>query len=206
MTCPVLPDVGAYVLGALDAEEGRRVERHLATCAACAAEVAELEGLPALLDRVPEADLRPVAATPSPDLFDRVAAATRRPARTRWLLAAAAVLAVLGLGAGLVVVATGGDDGAVTWTATAGPVDVTLTASAEGEGTALDVTVDGMRPGETCRLVAVDEDGTRHPAGQWPTTADGGGRWVGWAPVPRPELEEVLVLGDGGRAVARLGP
>jgi anti-sigma factor RsiW len=204
VTCPVVPDVGAYVLGALDPAERQRVEEHLASCPACAAELAELEGLPALLDRVPAGDLRPVAVTPSPELFDRVTAATR-PARLRWLLTAAAVLAVLGLGIGLTVAATGGD-GPRTWTATAGAVDVTLTATAEGDGTALDVTVGGMRPGETCRLVAVDEDGTRHPAGQWPTTADGGGRWVGWAPVPPPELDAVLVFGDGEREVARLGP
>jgi Putative zinc-finger len=205
VTCPVVPDVGAYVLGALDPADRRRVEEHLAACRACAAELAELEGLPALLDRVPPGDLQPVTVTPSPELFDRVTAAAR-PARLRWLLAAAAVLAVLGLGIGLTVAATGGDDGPRTWTSTAGAVDITLTATAEGDGTALDVTVGGMRPGETCRLVAVDEAGTRHPAGQWPTTADGGGRWVGWAPVPPPELDAVLVFGDGERAVARLGP
>lgn len=205
MTCPVLPDLGAYVLGALDPAERRRVDEHVASCPACAAELAELAGLPVLLDRVPVDDLRPVAATPSPDLFDRVTAAVR-PRRPRWLVAAAAVLAVLVVAVGVTVAAGGGDDGPRTWTATAGEVDVTLTATAEREGTALDVTVAGMRPGETCRLVAVADDGTRHPAGQWPTTADGGGRWVGWAPVPPPELDAVLVFGEGERAVARVGP
>ncbi|MBE2315362.1 zf-HC2 domain-containing protein [Solirubrobacter sp. CPCC 204708] len=43
-------DIGAYVLGALDAENVKRVEAHLAECAECAAAHAELAGLPALLD------------------------------------------------------------------------------------------------------------------------------------------------------------
>ncbi len=43
-------DIGAYVLGGLDAEAEKRVATHIAECAECAAAHAELAGLPALLD------------------------------------------------------------------------------------------------------------------------------------------------------------
>jgi hypothetical protein len=210
MTCPG-PDatgLGAYVLDALEPEERRRVEEHLAACPACAAELAEFRSLPALLDRVRPEDLEPVSVTPSPDLFARTAAAAAdvgRPGRLRsrtWALAAAAVLAVLGIGAGVTVWATGSAE--QTATVSQGPVQVTVTVTPRNEGTALEVAVAGLRPGETCRLVAVDRDGRRHDAGEWPASNAGDGRWEGWADVDASALAGVVVLGDGGRELARV--
>jgi len=43
-------DLGAYVLGGLDAVEAERVRAHIAECEACRTEHAELSGLPQLLD------------------------------------------------------------------------------------------------------------------------------------------------------------
>lgn len=43
-------DLGAYVLGSLNAEEAARVREHIAECESCRAEHAELAGLPQLLD------------------------------------------------------------------------------------------------------------------------------------------------------------
>jgi anti-sigma factor RsiW len=205
MTCPVTTDLGAYVLGALEPGERHHVEGHLADCPACAAELAELEPLPALLDRVPREDLEPVAVTPSPELFDRlVAAADLRPARRRGrlLLVAAALVAVLGLGAGVTWWLTGDD--ARTSSAVAGSVEATLTASSARDGSALDVTVAGLRSEELCTMVAIDDDGRRHPAGEWRTSEAGDGRWVGWSAVEPSSLDEVVLLGDGGRELVRL--
>jgi hypothetical protein len=210
VTCPG-PDatgLGAYVLDALEPEERCRVEEHLRACPACAAELAEFRSLPSQLDRARPEDLEPVFVVPSPDLFARTAAAaadTRRPGRLRsrtWALVAAAVLAVLGVGAGVGVWATRPVE--QTATVSQGPVQVTVTASPRNDGTALEVSVAGMRPGETCRLVAVDRDGDRHPAGEWPVSDTGGGRWEGWADVDGSALAGVVVLGDGGREVARV--
>lgn len=65
MTCEeVRISLGAYVLGALDAEETAEVEAHLDTCAACRAELAELSGLPPLLARVSAEDIERAAAPP----------------------------------------------------------------------------------------------------------------------------------------------
>ena len=209
MTCPEGPSaLGAYVLDALEPEERREMEAHLRRCPTCAAELADLSGLPALLDRVRPEDLEPVSVTPSPDLFARMSAAaagTRprgaRRART-WALVAAAVLAVLGVGAGITVWAASGDDR--TYTAAAGPVQVTLVASTADGGSGLDVTVAGLRPGETCRLVAVDRDGDRHDGGTWPASSEGDGRWRGWVDVDRDALTEVILLGEGGRELVRV--
>ena len=205
MSCPeVSTALGAYVLGALEPDERRVVDDHLRGCAACSAELAEFDGLPELLARVRPEDLAPVAVTPSPELFARVVAGTRQPRPSRrWALVAAAAAVLVLLGLGVVAVLTSGT-GERTVTATAGAVEVTLTATEANEGSALDVVIAGMRPGETCTLVAVDRDGRTHPAGDWPTSDDGGGRWRGWAAVEPGELAEVVVLGDGGRELLRL--
>jgi predicted anti-sigma-YlaC factor YlaD len=208
MTCPAtVSDLGAYVLGALEPHERERFEAHLDRCPACLAEFTEFADIPGLLDRVRPEDLQPVAVTPSPELFDRVSAAARatsaRPSRTRrWILAAAAVLALLGAGVGVVVWAAG--QGSDTVTAAAGPVRATVVASAQGDGSSIDVAVAGLRPGETCRIVAVDTDGVDHPAGEWPVSDDGGGHWRGWADVQRSALQEVVLFGDGGRELIRV--
>jgi hypothetical protein len=206
MTCPeASAALGAYVLGALEPAERQEVADHLSGCAACAAELAELEGLPVLLDRVRPEDLEPVSVTPSPELFARMAAVAgvgnRRRPRT-WALVAATAAVLLVLGVGIAVWASGPD--ARTATATAGPVEVTVTATQANEGSALDVVVAGMRPGETCTLVVVDRDGETHPAGDWPVSGAGGGQWRGWADVDPDHLAEVVVLGDGGRELVRV--
>jgi anti-sigma factor RsiW len=203
MTCPdASADLGAYVLGALEPEERRRVDDHLRRCPACAAELAEFSGLPALLDRVDPSDLGSRGVTPSPDLFARMSAAAAPRARARtWALVAAVVLTVLGIGGVAVWLAGSGEQ---TVTATAGAVRATVTASTVDDGSALDVAVAGMRPEEICHLVAVDSDGDRHPAGEWPASAAGDGAWRGWADVDRADLAEVVLLGDGGRELVRV--
>jgi anti-sigma factor RsiW len=203
MTCPdASADLGAYVLGALEPEERRRVDDHLRRCPACAAELAEFSGLPALLDRVDPSDLGSRGVTPSPDLFARMSAAAAPRARARtWALVAAVVLTVLGIGGVAVWLAGSGEQ---TVTATAGAVRATVTASTVDDGSALDVAVAGMRPEEICHLVAVDSDGDRHPAGEWPASAAGDGAWRGWADVDRADLTEVVLLGDGGRELVRV--
>ena len=206
MSCPeTAPTLGAYVLGALDRAERERFEEHLDRCPVCAAELAEFAALPGLLDRVPPEELEPVAVAPSPGLYDRVAAAARPPRTStarRWLLVAAAVLAVLGAGAGVTAWLAGDDTR--TATAAEGPVQATVSVREAGDGSALDVQVSGLRPGETCWMVAVDEDGVRHTAGSWPVSASGGGEWHGWYDLDDDAVQAVLLLGDGGRELVRV--
>jgi anti-sigma factor RsiW len=110
MTCDdVRMSLGVYVLGALDAEEAAEVEAHLDGCPECAAELAELSGLPPMLARVSEEDIKH-AATPPRAMLDRLATVSAR--RTRWSrimlgLAASVMVAALG-GAAWLVNARGG--------------------------------------------------------------------------------------------------
>jgi anti-sigma factor RsiW len=206
VTCPEAANgLGAYVLGALEPEERGHLEEHLRACPSCAVELAEFSALPALLDRVRPDDLRPDTVAPSVGMFERLSAAAAPPARIRsrtWALVAAAVLAVLGAGIGVTVWASGSGDRTVT--ASAEAVRATVTASTVDDGSALVVSVSGMRPGETCHLVAVDSDGDRYPAGVWPASAAGDGTWRGWADVDRRDLAAVLLVGDDGRELVRV--
>jgi hypothetical protein len=81
----VQEEIGAYVLGALDADDTRRVEAHLAQCAECRAAHAELAGLPALLDLAVvtgATDEEPLPPAIEERLLDRFAR-ERAPAPTR---------------------------------------------------------------------------------------------------------------------------
>src|SRR4051794_22727997 len=214
MTCPEgATDLGAYVLGALDPAERRQVDEHVARCPACAAELAEFAALPALLDRVRPEDLLAPPATPSPDLFDRVSAAAAadrrrvaegRPARRgrRLVLVAAAVLVVVGAGAGITswLLASGEE----TRTVVAGPVHMTVTVDEQGDGTALDVIVAGVPPRTNCTLVVVDRDGDRHQAGEWSATYEGEAWFKGWSDVDRSDVDDILLLGTDGQELVRV--
>jgi anti-sigma factor RsiW len=76
--------LGAYVLGALEADEAEEVRGHLARCAACAAEYARLAPLPGLLTLAAGAE-RAVAEPLAPALEERLldAVAAERPRRPR---------------------------------------------------------------------------------------------------------------------------
>jgi hypothetical protein len=58
---PFEHDAGAYVLGALSERDAAEFSAHLHTCPACARSVAEIAHLPALLDRLPAADVARLA-------------------------------------------------------------------------------------------------------------------------------------------------
>jgi predicted anti-sigma-YlaC factor YlaD len=208
MTCREgATDLGAYVLGALDPVDRRRMDEHVLDCPACAAELEELAALPPLLATVPLDDLRDAPVTPSPDLYDRVAAAAaaERPAPARgrrWLLVAAALLAVVGAGAGITSWVLGA--GEMTRTVVAGPVHMSVTVTGQGDGTVLDVSVAGVPAHTNCTLVVVDRDGDRHPAGKWAATYEGKAWFKGWSDVDRSDVENVVLLGSQGQELVRV--
>ena len=51
--CPARQELGVYLLGAIEPDQRALVDRHLAACPQCRAELAGLAGLPSLLRRVP---------------------------------------------------------------------------------------------------------------------------------------------------------
>jgi hypothetical protein len=116
----VRPDIGAYVLGALEPAEEGAVRAHLATCAECAEEHARLAGLPRLLAlAAPMAEAGPPAPAVEERVLDAIAGERprraphrRRPRllRPRVLLPAAAGLAAVVVA--LVIALGGGDEDA----------------------------------------------------------------------------------------------
>jgi anti-sigma factor RsiW len=140
--------LGAYALGALAADEVREVEEHLAGCADCRRELAELEELKEFLGEVPpeafldgpprdgdlllQRTLREVAAAPAALAAASPAAQAADASggyRSRvWLLVAAAVVLVAGaLGGGVLIGRESVDDPYAASTPPAGSRQATAT-------------------------------------------------------------------------------
>jgi anti-sigma factor RsiW len=71
-------DVAMYVLGKLEPDEAAAFQAHLAACAACRQDLADLEGLPTLLDQAV-----PTLPDPPEQLRDRTLSAVRQAAATQ---------------------------------------------------------------------------------------------------------------------------
>ncbi|MFF3560090.1 anti-sigma factor family protein [Streptomyces sp. NPDC002574] len=212
----------AYVLGALDDEEVRAVEEHIAACDRCQAEVDELREMERALGEVPpEAFL-----DGPPDDGDLLLQRTLRQLRSertgvqrrRWTAAgaaAAAAAAVLILG-GVVIgqnagtsdvarppVATG-QPGVKVVSATDPATDARMTVKVTPASAwvRLDASVSGIPAGERCRLVVVDKDGHREVAGSWVVPEAGEKHGVsldGSAAVASDDISEVVVENAAGK-------
>ncbi|HEX5333603.1 MAG TPA: zf-HC2 domain-containing protein [Cellulomonas sp.] len=191
-------ELGALVLGALDADDRARVEAHLAGCDECCAELAELAPLPGLLHRVPEADVLrsadvPTApAEPTLDLVPAVLALAHREVRAhratlrrRWAVVgvAATVLGGLAVGTGALLHDSPVPQAAptpvvvhATDPTTGVQAQVTLTPSPGGTDLALRLT--GVPAGEECRLVATAGD-QRDVTASWDATYTGEATFTG---------------------------
>lgn len=130
----IRPDLAGYVLGGLDDAEVAAVEEHIAECAACAREVAELRDSAALL-----AFAGRQAPPPVPEhVREQVLASAVRPHRRRRL--------ALAVAAGIVVVAVALGAGVL------GSLD-------RGEPTDVAVPLESVEPFEASGEVAFREDG-----------------------------------------------
>ncbi|NKQ56861.1 zf-HC2 domain-containing protein [Amycolatopsis sp. K13G38] len=193
--------LGAYVLAALDPQEIRAMEWHLASCGRCQAELVELRMSRAALDDLP---LEALLEGPPEDgelLLRRVlrqvrheAAARSRRRRLAVGVAAAAVAAafagggvVLGRATALDAAAPAGTALSATDSATGASMSVVLGPAAGW--VRLDATVSGIPAGEKCRLFVVGRDGTREEAGSWlvPAAGEGAGTHLGGAALVAPD-------------------
>lgn len=208
--------LGAYVLGTLDEAERAAVDAHLRTCPECRAELAELAGLPALLDRLSLQDLGeavPVAAAPE-DLFAKVAARAREehesatpdavvvPLRRRrrvQLVSAAAALALIAGGTTTAVLVSGSSPQTQVVQAAQGPVHMRVALTSQKAGTAMRVTVSGLPRDEHCRLVAVGEDGSRDLVGEWWATYAGDAQVTGSTTIDAADLASLVLYGTHGQ-------
>lgn len=175
-------DLGAYVLGALPADEVATLEAHLATCAGCRAERDALLPAATVLGELRRDDVAPLPVETAPaELEARVLAgvdrAEARERRTAWARRAS-LAAVAGAAAAAVLVVglavTSDDPAAEVAAPPMEQVDVSVTDSdltADAAlvnhtwGVEVKLTATGFDAGGRYQVTIVGTDGTRYPAG-----------------------------------------
>jgi predicted anti-sigma-YlaC factor YlaD len=174
--------LGVYVVGAIDPAERSLVDEHLGTCSACRDELAGLAGLPAMLSRVPTADVAQMEGSvtrlpenhePSPELLNALLRKVAGGRRTRmWrgsaAVAAAAVFAAGGTAVGLGLTASS----APAWSAASASNPTTHVSAVVdfirgSAGTDMKVHVNGIQPGTLCQFWVLTRSGTKAWAGSW---------------------------------------
>ena len=215
--------IGALVLGALDAEEAADVRLHLGGCRVCRAEHDRLSRLPDLLAVVPE---EAWTSPPRPSelglqrLLSRMRA-ERRTTRRRLVggAVAAGVAAAAAVSVGVLIGTLGAGDagspqaGGVQTTArpwqlnghnAALDVSGEITVVPVRWGSQLNVTLDGVKPGQRCRLVVVDDRGRRWDGGSWTVSYRDHFYWSGGVAVADDRIARVNVVTAGGRRLLSL--
>ncbi len=194
MTKHPTAELGALALGALEPDETRAIEEHVAGCPDCRAELAELRQTSRLLDLFSPAQgtpSTPDGPAPEDDLVvarllgaaRRERSSGRRRAVARMVAVAAAALVIGGAGATAIV--TAGDDpgesGQVAApspaegsfvlagrdTATGVTADITVEPAGGGSWVRLTVIGSGFTEGVRCQVFVVTTSGERVDAGSW---------------------------------------
>lgn len=180
--------LGVYVVGAIDPAERAAVDAHLSHCPECREELAGLAGLPALLGRVPRAEVErmepgaEVPEEPPGELLDSLlqrVAVRRRSHRWR-MAAAAAAAAVIAIGGGIAVGHAVIDHPASPPAAAQQPAAQVASASNPATGVAatvyyttsasgmtIKVKVTGVKPGTMCQFWVNTKAGQNTLAGTW---------------------------------------
>lgn len=186
--------LGAYALGALEPGEVREVDEHLATCAECRTELAELAEMREFLGEVPpEAflegppeggdlllqrtlrEVRELAAEPAPAPAHGAHAAPVK-GRSRWLMAAAAVVVVAGALVGGVALgrqtapnpdAPVAGSKLVTAADTVTGATMATTVEPRAGWSWVRVNIKGLKAGAQCQMFVTDKSGKTWNAGSW---------------------------------------
>jgi len=185
-------DIGAYVLGGLDAGTEKRVAAHIAECPECAATHSDLAGLPGLLDLAVETgatDEEPLPPAIEERLLDRFARERVAPAKRRWRprLALGGLSAVAGAAAAFAFLVVGlnferNDGPAVNYGVTLKPIGPAHNASARAglrstpQGTRVLMWVYNLpgNPGDVYEVLC-DAKGWTASAGTFTVDAQGNG-------------------------------
>lgn len=217
--------LGAYLLGGLERAEARAFEDHLAGCAACRRELAELESLPALLDAVPVSAAVALAAAgkprPEDDDGGRPAAApaaaapalaelaARRRTSRRWRAALTAGVAAACLAGGLLAgPAVGGllnpppKPDASYSLQTGNGMQLTVGLVKKTWGTQLELEGRSMPLKGTLYLWVKDHDGGEELACGWTATPSGRVKVTGATPVQLAGISGVELRDEARKTVA----
>ncbi|MEV0803027.1 zf-HC2 domain-containing protein [Kribbella sp. NPDC050281] len=201
MKCPETIAIGAYVLGALDSAERHATDQHLRTCASCREALLQFAPLPGLLHSVPPEDLEAEDPAPLP-LPPRPVRRTRR-----WILAAAATVAVVAAG-GVVGWQAIDTPDSVTWTATngVGGIDTTAELTSKGWGTDIQLRMSDLKPGEHCELLVHGRDGSVETAGWWATTSTYKAKVPASTSIALKDIERLEVVTSGNTVLSTVSP
>ncbi|SFY44738.1 zf-HC2 domain-containing protein (plasmid) [Streptomyces atratus] len=221
--------LGAYVLGALDEQEVRTVDEHMASCQKCRDELDGLRDMESALGEVP-----PEAFLDGPPeggdlLLQRTLRQVRseragQTLRRRAVLGAvAAVAAAAVLGGGVLIGQNTGErtheaiPPAPSVAATVPPAQPGGMKVVEGRSAStgsemrlrvtpavdwirLNVSAMGIPAGERCRVVVVAKDGSREIAGSWLVADEKkGANLDGSAAVPMDDVQKVVIENDKGK-------
>jgi hypothetical protein len=208
VSCPREIDVGAYLLDVLEPGERMGMAAHLRGCPVCNRTLDELGGLPPLLAAVRPGDAHPEDPVPSEVSFQRLrrSAVPVRPVRLRHrrlLAGAVAAAVVVGGGIGAGVVLTSGPAEPATMQGSAGDLHAWATVTAEGDGSSIALTMEGLPQGATCWLVAVGRDGERHRTRSW-LTDEGDHSWTGTVALAPEQLARLEIVGGDGHTLVTL--
>ena len=174
--------LAAFAEGGMNPADAASVVAHLDLCDACTRDVA-------LGMQAAEEEEEDVQDTTPPNVV--------RP--RRWLpWVAAAAAAVLAAGGITWAVMAGGEE--EPRTATAGSVRMTVVPAERNEGTALDVTVDGLHRGDYCALVVTNDEGDTWEGGEW-TVQGGRVQYDLWTGMDRNTVQDVVLLGSSGEVL-----
>jgi hypothetical protein len=210
----VRPELGVYLLGAIEPARRPVVDRHLGACDSCRAELSELAGLPSLLRRVPADSVLQLVAddpgqvtseSPMNALLPRIGAIRRR----RNLLAAAgAVVAAIAAASAVQGLhdATTHPPAAVApartvTVQTTNPETGTWAAvryTARPWGTELEVSIAGVAAGTRCQLLVTGPQGQVLSAGGWDFAPGPKPAWYpASVPIRAASLRSFTIVADG---------
>jgi putative zinc finger protein len=227
MTCPETIAIGAYVLGALDAEERVVTEQHLQTCEPCRETLLQFAHLPGLLHAVPLEDIvNPPAVQesaeswigvensrlPTAEIHDSTTVVVSRGRllrRRRHVVAAAVVVVVVGV-VGVIGprIRSEPAERAITWSSTdgVGGIDTTAELTGRGWGTDIQLRMTDLRPGAHCKLIVRGRDGTTETVGWWATTSTYQADVPASTSIPLAQIAGMDVVTAGGTVLTTLTP
>lgn len=207
--------LGVYVIGAIEPHERSVVDKHLAWCQSCRDELAGLAALPAMLGKVPAADVErlnglPEDIEPPPELLNSLLTKVAVRRRKRLWKGAVSIAAAVAVVAGSATAAVELAQPAVQ-AAHAEVVSGSNPATGVGAvvdyaqtpwgGTAMRVQVRGIPAGTTCQFFVNGTDGMGY-AGEWTVQNSYGGQ--AWYPASSPSsLGSVhsFVIKAGGKVL-----
>jgi hypothetical protein len=212
-------ELGVYLLGAIEPLHRAKLDLHLGACQPCREELAALAGLPALLHRVPDAQvilesdpaLRQEPAVPPEVLVNRAAGLRRR----NRALAAAAVAALIAGTAAVSTAIQGQPQRQVSappaWEATVHATSSATHASAavryapRAWGIDIEARITSVPSGTRCQLWVTDSGGQRLPAGSWTIAAGHSASWYpASASLPVAALRSFEITTGAGRTLVTI--